>query len=144
MDKKPNKEDFVFGGFEPANTTPVPDVLFDVLLAELTGTEIKILLYIIRRTWGFKKDADAISLNQFQKGITTKDGKVLDRGSGVSDRKTVLTTLSSLETKGCIQIVRNKTASGDNATSIYRINFKGVVGKTNHLNQEVVGKTNQG
>lgn len=151
MSKK-SDEEFVFGGFEPANTTPVPDVLFDELLTKLTGTELKILLYIIRRTWGFKKDADAISLSQFQKGIITKDGRVLDRGSGISDRKTILTTLSSLEAKGCIQIERSKTASGDNDTSIYRINFKEVVVNSNHpstrgsgKNQpQVVGKTNHG
>jgi hypothetical protein len=161
-----------FEGFEPSNTTPVPDVLFDVLLHELTGTEVKVLLYIIRRTRGFKKETDAISLTQFTKGIVTRDGKQLDRGCGVKDRKTVVETLASLEKKGCITSAKSKTEQGDDATTVYGIRFKnagekpikkdrgsgknqlGVVGKTNPGEWEkptrgsgknqlgVVGKTN--
>jgi uncharacterized membrane protein len=144
MSKKPpqkgNEDEFVFEGFEPANTTPVPDILFDRLLAKLTSSELRVLLYIIRRTWGFKKDTDAISLNQFQYGITTKDGKVLDEGCGIKDRKTIIATLSSLEKKGYIQREKSKTESGDDATTIYRIHFKGVVGKSNHPESRGSGK----
>lgn len=151
--QKGNQDENVFEGFEPANTTPVPDILFDRLLARLSSSELRVLLYIIRRTWGFKKDTDAISLNQFQHGITTKDGKVLDEGCGIKDRKTIVTTLASLEKKGYIQRVKSKTESGDDATTIYRIHFRKVVGKSNHLEQEgsgkiqpprVVGKSNHG
>ncbi len=144
MSKKPpqkgNGDEYVFEGFEPANTTPVPDILFDRLLARLSSSELRVLLYIIRRTWGFKKDTDAISLNQFQYGITTKDGKVLDEGCGIKDRKTIITTLTSLEKKGYIQREKSKTESGDDATTIYRIHFNKVVGKSNHLEQEGSGK----
>jgi hypothetical protein len=52
-----------FRGFLSPNYTSVPDELFDELLPELSGSELKVLLYIIRRTFGFKRDADTISLS---------------------------------------------------------------------------------
>ena len=139
-------KDFTFEGFEQSNTTPVPDVLFDRLLSRLTGAELKCLLYIIRRTRGFKKDTDAISLTQFEKGIITKDGKILDEGCGVKDRKTIIAALASLERMNLILSEKSLTDLGDNATTLYRISFKGVVGKSHHpgggeIPPRVVGKT---
>jgi hypothetical protein len=125
-----------FTGFEPSNTTPVPDVLFDELLTELSGAELKVVLYIIRRTRGFKKDTDAISLNQFQKGIKKRDGTVLDKGCGIKDRQTIVNAIDSLEDKKCIESIKSKTASGDNDVTRYRIRFKKVVGNSNHLQDD--------
>ena len=71
-------------GFDSPNYTPVPDKLFDEYLARLSGAELKALLYIIRRTFGFKKDSDTISLKQMVEGITTHDGRRLDFGAGLS------------------------------------------------------------
>ena len=65
-------------GFTKPTTTQTPDALFDYWLTRLTGSELRVLLYAIRRTFGFGKDSDAISLNQFLRGITTQDGRVLD------------------------------------------------------------------
>lgn len=129
-----------FEGFEPANTTPVPDVLFDELLPTLKEAELKALLYIIRRTLGFKKSTDAISLTQFQKGITTKDGRVLDKGCGVKDRTTLVKALASLVTKGCIECIKTKTSKGDDDITLYRIRFREVVGNSYHLQSEGSGQ----
>jgi hypothetical protein len=73
-----------FRGFHSPNYTPVPDELFDELLSILSGAELKVLLYIVRRTFGFKKLHERISLSQIRRGITTRDGRVLDRGTGLS------------------------------------------------------------
>jgi hypothetical protein len=113
-----------FEGFDLPNTTPVPDIVFDELLSELTGNELKVLLYIIRRTYGFGKNADAISLSQFREGITTKDEKVLDKGCGIEHNRTILVALNSLEAKGYITSKKGKTSQGDKATTIYRLHFK--------------------
>jgi hypothetical protein len=144
----------MFEGFEQSNTTPVPDILFDQLLVDLSGTELKALLYIIRRTRGFKKESDAISLNQFLKGITTKDGKQLDKGCGIKDRKSLIDALRSLEKKRYIIRTSGMTGSGDSDTTTYSMNFKKAVDKPVKLagkrkgsgkNQlPVVGKTNDG
>src|SRR5260221_5685180 len=137
--------DFTFDGFESANTTPVPDVLFDELLSKLTGAELKALLYIIRRTRGFKKEFDAISFTQFEKGIVTREGKVLDQGCGLS-RETISKALAGLEAKGCIVSDKRDSSAGDEDTTIYRIRFKEVVGKSDYVGWSenlttVVGKS---
>jgi hypothetical protein len=143
-----------FDGFEPANTTPVPDILFDELLTELSGAELKVMLYIIRRTLGFKKTTDAISLTQFEKGIITQERKVLDRGCGLKDRETICNALQSLESKGCIKSQKRNATKRDKDTTIYSIRFKGepatLVGKTDYVPSRknrlpnVVGKTDYG
>src|SRR5436309_1410788 len=95
-------EHFQFQGFDNPNTTPIPDVIFDELLPILREAELKALLYICRRTFGFKKDRDPISFNQFLKGITTRDGKVLDRGCGIKDRTTLSRALRALAELGIV------------------------------------------
>src|SRR3954465_9258610 len=84
-----------FRGFRSPTYTQVPDELFDALLPDLSGAELKVLLYIIRRTFGFKRDSDTISLSQMLNGITRRDGTVLDRGVGLS-KPTLLQALRSL------------------------------------------------
>ena len=51
------------------NSTQIPDVILDHWMAELSGAELKVLLYIARRTYGFGRDSDHISLNQIACGI---------------------------------------------------------------------------
>src|SRR6266498_5852350 len=75
---------FQFDGFSTPNGTFVPDEVFDVLAPDLSEAELRVLLYIIRRTFGFKKNTDDISLKQMTDGITTREGRVLDRGTGLS------------------------------------------------------------
>ena len=85
MQKNPPQQMTHKGSSSP-NYTPVPDELFDEQLPDLSGSELKVLLYIIRLTFGFKKDSDNISLNQLLNGITTKEGIVLDRGTGLTKK----------------------------------------------------------
>ena len=108
-----------FLGFHSPTTTPVPDELFDQLLHTLSGAELKVTLYIIRRTFGFKKDKDDISLSQMVNGIVTRDGAVLDHGTGLT-KETVTKAIKSLEERGVI--IRNKRQSaekGYEATTYY-------------------------
>ena len=51
-----------FGGWYTPRYTQVPDQLFDEWLPHLSEAELKVLLYIMRRTFGWKKDVDAISV----------------------------------------------------------------------------------
>jgi len=70
-------------------------VLFDELLSLLSGAELKVLLYLMRRTFGFKKDSDSISLSQICRGISRKDGTALDHGTGLSQSTAQLALRSS-------------------------------------------------
>src|SRR4051794_28640524 len=92
---------FHYDGFNSPNGTIVPDDVFDVLMPRLTDPELRVLLYIIRRTFGFKKDSDDISLRQMVEGIRTRDGRVLDGGTGMS-KASVARGLKGLATKGVI------------------------------------------
>jgi len=52
----------------------------------LIGSEQKVLDYILRHTWGYDKDQDAISISQFREGIYSKKGRNwIDRGVGLKN-----------------------------------------------------------
>ncbi len=100
----------------------MPDQLFDELLHCLSGAELKVLMYIIRRTFGFKKQSDDISLAQLVNGIKTKDGRVLDRGTGLG-KSSVARALNNLEMKRIIVRSRRRCErNGDQATT-YSLNI---------------------
>lgn len=78
-------------------TTHVPNILFDKYLPQLSFSELKILLYIIRQTYGWKtkkgkrKTRDRITYGQFE----TKTGL---------SRRIISQTIQSLITKELIQV----------------------------------------
>jgi hypothetical protein len=113
-----------FRGYSKPNYTPVPDELFDKQLPDLSGAELKVLLYIIRRTFGFKKESDNISLNQLLHGITTKEDIVLDRGTGLS-KKTLLETIKNLIEKNLIISERRRSKEKGDEPTTYRLNILG-------------------
>jgi DNA-binding transcriptional ArsR family regulator len=112
-----------FQGYASPNYTPVPDELFDEQLAELSGSELKVLLYVCRRTFGFKRDADNISLSQMLTGLRTRDGRVLDRGTGLS-KKTLLGAIKSLEEKNIIITTRRRSVEKGDEPTAYRLNVR--------------------
>ena len=111
-----------FKGFLSPRYTQVPDELFDELMAHLSGAGLRVLLYIIRRTFGFKKDSDNISLNQICKGIMTKRGEVLDCGTGLS-QNAVLSALKGLIAKQAIVARRNRSAEKGHEPTTYSLNI---------------------
>jgi hypothetical protein len=122
MVRKPNATGFQFEGFGLPTTTPVPDQVFDVLLHHLTDPELRVLLYIIRRTFGFKKQSDDISLKQMVEGIQTKDGRVLDHGAGVS-KPTASKAVKGLVQKGVIVAVRHRSPEKGDEPTTYTLRF---------------------
>ena len=46
--------DFYYPGFLHPTTTPVPDDVIDELMPRLSEAGLKVLLYIVRRTFGFR------------------------------------------------------------------------------------------
>jgi phage replication O-like protein O len=113
----------MFPGFQFPTTTPVPDEVFDVLMPQLSGAELKVLLYICRRTFGFKKKSDTISLHQIAHGITTRDGRVLDGGTGLCKRH-VQRALKVLEKKKIIKVTRKVDETGLNEVNTYSLNMR--------------------
>lgn len=116
-------EPLPFDGFASPNYTQVPDELFDTLMTQLSDCELRVLLYIVRRTFGFKRTSDTISLSQMVSGITTKEGQVLDSGTGLS-KSTVARGLKSLREKGVIVATRNASVARGDQPTTYRLRFK--------------------
>lgn len=132
-----------FAGFYPPRYTPVPDQLFDELLADLSGAELKVLLYIIRRTFGFKKERDRIALSQMVGGIVTRDGRVLDRGTGLH-KGTVITALRGLREKGIILSQHNSSPERGNEETTYALKIADSVQARSGEGPTLVGKSDQG
>ena len=107
-------------GWHRPRYTPVPDQLFDEWLApgRLSSVELRVLLYIIRHTFGWQKDVDAISLTQITDGITRRDGTRQDWGAGVS-RQSAITAIKGLEDKRLIVTHKQKSADRGFETNSY-------------------------
>ncbi len=99
--------------------TEMPNWILDEAAPTLDGAPLKVLLYITRRTRGFHRESDAISLDQFTGGIVTHDGRQLDRGCGVRSRTTVLKALAELERRGYIGRAHGRPGRGKDATTLY-------------------------
>jgi len=113
---------FTFSGFLSPNYTQIPDQFFDELMPILSGNETKVLLYIFRRTFGFKKDTDNISLSQMVSGITARDGTQLDNGTGLS-KASVARSLKELEQKNIILRVRRSNPQKGDLPTTYQLNM---------------------
>lgn len=103
--------------------TPLPDELLDLWMAHLTESEWKVLCYICRRTFGFKKDADQISLEQIATGIVRHDGRRLDYGTGLA-RKSVQRGVSGLLAKGLITQQYTTDAAGRDRAPLYSLRWQ--------------------
>lgn len=60
------------------NSFQVPNSVVDELMAELSGAELKIYLFVLRKTKGWNKEADAISVSQFMEACNLSNRKVID------------------------------------------------------------------
>jgi hypothetical protein len=114
--------EFRFHGFNAPNYTQTPNQLFDELLPHLNEGELKVLLYIIRRTFGFQRDADDISIKQMMDGLVTRDGRRLDEGVGLS-RSAVIRALKGLQDKGVILARKNSDPERGTLPSTYQLKF---------------------
>lgn len=131
-----------FIGFYSPRYTQVPDDLFDDLMSELSGSELKVLLYVIRRTFGFKRDSDHISLSQMVSGIKKKDGKILDLGTGLT-KESVCKAVKSLVEKGIL--IQNRVFSEENGHEASEYALKIVDAPlSENLTRGLVAKSGQG
>lgn len=134
MAAKPQFEPFHFQGYDSPNYTPVPDQLLDEHLSLLSGAELKVVLYICRRTFGFKRDSDNISLNQMLHGIVTHDGRRLDSGTGLS-KPALISALKSLAEKNIVIAQQRTSAEKGNEATNYRLNIRTPLGKKSELGE---------
>ncbi len=111
-----------FRGFQDLNYTPTPDELFDRLLPDLTDGELRVLLYVVRRTFGFKVRSAEISLSRMLHGTRDREGYALDRGAGVS-KPTLLKAINGLKAKHVIIADQRRSVERGFEATIYRLNM---------------------
>src|ERR1041385_2950609 len=108
--------------FKVPSHTQVPNEILDELMHDLSGAEFKVLCYIARRTYGFHRIEDSISLKQICEGILTRDGRRLDHGTGLA-RSTAVLAIRGLVSRGLILAVRSReTSSRPGAGERFEVN----------------------
>lgn len=112
-------------GFRPPTTTAVPDELFDHWLPRLSDRELRVLLYVVRHTLGWRKEADTIGPIQFIKGIRRRDGRIVDSGCGLKSVSVVYAALGGLECHALVRRIRQHGEDGSNLSSQYSLIFEG-------------------
>ena len=76
--------------------TKLPHELID-LMPYMSDAELRVILYVLRHTWGYQEIDNELSLNkirggkkitidEFMHGRKRKDGSRMDNGTGLSDR----------------------------------------------------------
>ncbi len=112
-------------GFDLPAYTQTPDAIFDVWLPHLSGAELKVLLYIVRHTFGYRKDADNISISQFLHGIEKLDGTGWqDHGTGLS-QPAITAAVRRLVALGLVTATRQTARSGGDAPTRYSLIMRG-------------------
>lgn len=90
------------------NYTQCPNIFFDEILKNISGSEVKVFCVIMRKTFGWQKTRDRISYSQ-----------IMDM-AGIASKATVSEAIKSLETKGYI------IAEKEKQITVYSINVSEV------------------
>ncbi len=77
-----------FAGFPPPtkNFFSLPNEITDIIASITNLSELKVLLYVMRHTWGYHEFGicKTISIDEFMHGRRYKDGSRQDKGTGLS------------------------------------------------------------
>lgn len=93
---------------EHGYTKVANEILEKLIAVGMNGTEMAVVLFIIRKTYGYKKKEDAISISQFERVIPVS-------------RKSIITALKRLQVVKIITLVK-KSIPGKNQGNIYKFN----------------------
>jgi DnaD/phage-associated family protein len=66
------------------NWSKLPHQLIDEMHNISSISELKVILYVLRHTWGFKDSQKRITIDEFVQGRKRKDGTRIDEGCGLS------------------------------------------------------------
>jgi len=72
------------------NSFQTPNIIVDEVLPYLQGSETKVVLFLIRKTFGWHKKQDKISLSQFEKGTGLSRQSIIDSLNFLCDLNLVL------------------------------------------------------
>jgi DNA-binding MarR family transcriptional regulator len=85
------------------NWSKLPHEFIDALPLVETIGEMKIILYVLRHTWGYHDEEKRITLDEFQNGRKRRDGSRIDNGTGLS-KPTVIDGIERAIKHGFLQV----------------------------------------
>jgi phage replication O-like protein O len=106
--------------------TQVPNIIFDDIMKELTGAQTKILMCICRKTFGWQKEKDKISISQISEMTGLKKTCIID----------------SIKVLGKLDLV--STQKRHNSPTVYELIIEGGSKSEHHKNGEVQKVNNPG
>jgi hypothetical protein len=114
-----------FAGFpDPQeNWSKLPHALIEALPLIETAGEVKVILYILRHTWGYQDEEKRITVDEFMNGRRRRDGSRIDDGTGLS-KPTILDGLKRAEMHGFIEVEVDDKDKG-RVKKFYRLRMQG-------------------
>jgi len=107
-------------GFVASTTTGTPDALFRYWLPRLSGSQLRVVLFLIRRAYGPTQQRGdgviSVSLSDFIEGTSLGGRRTV--GCGIESRPTVLAAVTELERLGLIAVER---ATDRRSSNRYRL-----------------------
>ncbi len=91
------------------NTTPFPNFLIDFVMPIISNPTTKVMMFLVRKIYGWNKDCDYISISQIVKGTNI-------------DRRSVVRALGDLCERKIILKIKSKDKKGKDATNLYSFN----------------------
>ncbi len=81
-----------FSGFPEPQYTKTPNIIFDCLLSDLSGSQLKTLLFVVRKTMGWRREHEMvpISIAQIQEATGLSKEPVIDALRWLCDSKLIL------------------------------------------------------
>lgn len=104
------------------NSVQITTAFIDDLMPELSGVALKCYLFIVRKTVGWQKESDSISMSQFIEGTKIKD------------RRTIQLAIDELISHNLIEVSRN----------LGKVNHFALVARATHKNCEYPQKLSVG
>lgn len=114
------------------NYTSIPNELFDQVMRDLSNSELKILLALFRKTYGWVKGVNEKGVAVYKSEDEVSQSQFMEL-TGIKSRKTIRDNLESLVAKGYIVKIQNHDSKVG----------KGAVYGINKINQEEKEKPNQ-
>jgi len=103
--------------FESPNHTQIPNDLFDVLLPQMGYAELKVTLAVLRKTLGWQKRADKISLSQL-KNLTGLSRPAIVEGLEQAEQRGTLTRKEGYITEWTVNLLDHPES--DMVKQVYR------------------------
>jgi hypothetical protein len=127
------------------NSFQTPNAYVDQFMYLLSGTEYKVLCYLVRRIFGFQKRQDRVSIHQITQGIRKRDGEYLDHGTGLSTASAHSALQSLIEYGLVLKVADNNQANEGTLYELQldsvKVDSKGLVQRANTDRKDATQRT---